>query len=69
MEYRRRSLMSDPLDIDEQYMEKTHHTGTAFSYHESIKEFNQYRYGGMSYSLYHLWNHLFHLICSCRRTK
>ena len=46
-------------------------TGTAFSYYESIQEFNQYRYGGLSYSMYHIWKHLLHLICGCgsRRTK
>jgi hypothetical protein len=70
MEYRRRSfMMEDPL-INEQ-MEKEHYTGTAFSYYESIQEFNQYRYGGLSYSMYHIWKHLLHLICGCgsRRTK
>jgi hypothetical protein len=47
-------------------------TGTAFSYYESIHEFNQYRYGGLSYSMYHIWNHLLELICGCgsrRRNK
>jgi len=40
---------------------------TAFSYDESIREFNQCRYDGASYSLYHIWNHLLHLICPCAR--
>lgn len=58
--------------MEELYMDETHtekYTGTAFSYYESIHEFNQYRYSGLSYSMYHIWNHLFYLICGCRRTK
>ena len=62
MEYRHRSFMSeDSLSMEEV------HTG-AFSYYESIQEFNQYRYNGLSYSMYHIWNHLLRLICGCRRT-
>lgn len=58
MEYRRSLMPDDPLTEE--------HTGTAFSYYESIQEFNQYRYGGLSYSMYHIWNHLLHLICGCK---
>jgi hypothetical protein len=65
MEYRRRSFMTDSL-TDPLIEEPTEtHTGTAFSYYESIQEFNQYRYGGLSYSMYHIWKHLLHLICGC----
>lgn len=62
MEYRSRSFMTEPL-IEEPFTD----TGTSFSYYESIQEFNQYRYGGLSYSMYHIWKHLLHLICGCRR--
>jgi hypothetical protein len=55
----RRSFMPEEQLIEER-------TGTAFSYYESIHEFNQYRYGGLSYSMYHIWNHLLQLICGCR---
>jgi len=75
MEYRRRSFMTDsltePLTEEPLTEEPTEtRTGTAFSYYESIQEFNQYRYGGLSYSMYHIWKHLLHLICGCgsRRT-
>lgn len=68
MEYHSRSFISEDPLMEEQ-MEKTQHTRTAFSYYESIQEFNQYRYGGLSYSMYHIWNHLLQLICGCRRTK
>ena len=64
MEYRRRSFMTEPLTEVPLTEERT---GTAFSYYESIHEFNQYRYGGLSYSMYHIWNHLLQLICGCRR--
>jgi hypothetical protein len=69
MEYRRRSFMTDSLTEPTEEPTETH-TGTAFSYYESIQEFNQYRYGGLSYSMYHIWKHLLHLICGCgsRRT-
>lgn len=40
--------------------------GSAFSYYESIHEFNQVRYGGASYSIYQLGRHLLNLIFSCR---
>lgn len=68
MEYRHLSFMTNPL-IEEPLTED--HTSTSFSYYESIQEFNQYRYGGLSYSMYHIWKHLLHLICGCgsRRTK
>jgi hypothetical protein len=56
-------MSEEPL-MEEQ-IEKTQHTRTAFSYYESIHEFNQYRYGGLSYSMYHIWNHLLYLICGC----
>ena len=71
MEYHSRSFISEDPLMEEQ-MEKTQHTRTAFSYYESIHEFNQYRYGGLSYSMYHIWNHLLYLICGCgsrRQTK
>jgi hypothetical protein len=60
--------MTEPLTEDSLTEE---HTGTSFSYYESIQEFNQYRYSGLSYSMYHIWKHLLHLICGCgsRRNK
>ena len=54
--------MSEDSFIDEE----SHYT-SAFSYDESIREFNQCRYNGSSYSFYHIWNHLLHLICRCAR--
>jgi hypothetical protein len=75
MEYRRSLMSKEPFieepfieeQLIEEQMDKTQYTGTAFSYYESIQEFNQCRYGGLSYSMYHIWNHLLHLICRCRR--
>jgi hypothetical protein len=64
MEHYRSVMSEDSLITKER-------TGTSFSYYESIDEFNQYRYGGISYSMYHIWNHLLYLICGCgsrRRT-
>ena len=62
MEHYRSFMSEDSLVTKER-------TSTAFSYCESINEFNQYRYGGLSYSMYHIWNHLLYLICGCCRTK
>ena len=42
-----------------------HLFGSAFSYHESIHEFNQIQYGGASYSMYQLGRHLLNLIFRC----
>lgn len=43
-----------------------HLFGSAFSYHESIHEFNQVHYGGASYSVYQLGKHVLNLIFGCR---
>jgi len=67
MEYRRNTLLRDDEDKDnddEQQM-----TRSSFSYYESIEEFNNYRYGGTSYSCFHLWKHLLNLICCSRNRK
>ena len=60
MEYRRNTLLRED---EEQPM-----TRSSFSYYESIEEFNNYRYNGISYSYYHIWNHLLNLIC-CRSKR
>ena len=66
MEYRHRSLLQDlpPIeeDTDLEYSTQDRYR-TSFSYYESIQEFNQSRYNGISYSMYNLWNHLINLLC------
>ena len=65
MEYRRNTLLRDDEDNDEEQQM----TRSSFSYYESIEEFNNYRYGGTSYSCFHLWKHLLNLICSRNRKR
>jgi hypothetical protein len=61
--------MNQEEPIESEYLDDGppyHLFGSAFSYSESIHEFNQVQYGGASYSVYQLGKHLLNLICGCR---